>query len=113
MSQQFAAGVLKHVTCALFKLMSFSFSEHLPLRQTRSRGNSAAGGRCDVRKSVQWNGTSQVRKYVRKFSLSKISFVLNNLQNFGSDLQVTTARGMQLTGSVCSTTLLLQQNMQN
>lgn len=113
MSREFASGMLKHVTCALFELMSFCSSEHLPLCQTGSRSNFAAAGHRDVRKSAQWNGLSKVRKYVRKFSLSKIAFVVTNFQNFGSDLQVTTAREMQLMGSVCSTTLLLQQNMRN
>lgn len=64
---------------ALFKLMSFSFSEHLPLCQASSRSSFAAGGRCDGRESTQWNGVSQVRKYLRKFSLSKTSSVVNNL----------------------------------
>jgi len=59
--------------------MSFSFSEHLPLCQTSSRSDFAAGGRCHVGKSVQWNGISKVIKYVRKFSLpTKISFVVSN-----------------------------------
>lgn len=59
--------------------MSFSFSEHLPLCQTSSRSNFAAGGCGDVRKGAQWNGISQVRKYARKFLLNKIAFVVNNL----------------------------------
>lgn len=57
----------------------FSFSEHLPLCQTSSRSNFAAGGCCDVRKSVQWNGISKVRKYMRKSSIvPQISVVVSN-----------------------------------
>lgn len=79
MSRQFAVAKAHNAMCALFKLLSFFFSEHLPLCQTSSRSSFAAGGRCDVRESAQWNGASQVRKYLRKFSLSKIYFVVNNL----------------------------------
>lgn len=70
---------LKQVDEWLMTTMRFSFSEHLPLCQAGSRSNFAAGGCCDDRKSVQWNGISKVRKHKRKSSLlPQISFIMTN-----------------------------------